>query len=34
MTEALNVWLNVATILVIAGLAFYCTLFPYMTSDE
>ena len=34
MTQPLAVWLNVATILVIAGLAVYCTLFPYMTSDE
>lgn len=34
MIEAyLHTWMNVAAILVIAGLAFYLTLFPYMTKD-
>jgi hypothetical protein len=30
----LNTWLNVATVLVFAGAAFYLTLIPYMTRDE
>jgi|SanBayMetagenome_1026888.scaffolds.fasta_scaffold12678_2 hypothetical protein len=30
----LNTWLNVATVLVLAGAAFYLTLIPYMTRDE
>jgi hypothetical protein len=31
---ALHQWLNVATLLVFAGAAFYLTLIPYMTRDE
>jgi len=30
----LHTWLNVATLLVLVGAAFYCTLLPYMTRDE
>lgn len=29
----MNLWLNVATVLVLAGAAFYFTLIPYMTRD-
>jgi hypothetical protein len=34
MNAALHVWLNVATVLVLAGAVFYATLIPYMTRDE
>jgi hypothetical protein len=30
----LHVWLNVGTVLVLVGAAFYLTLIPYMTRDE
>ena len=30
----LHTWLNVATLLILVGAAFYCTLLPYMTRDE
>jgi hypothetical protein len=33
VTEALNMWLNAATVLVVAGALFYVTLGPYMTED-
>lgn len=32
--SALNLWLNVATILVLVGAAFYISLIPYMTKDD
>ena len=31
--HALHVWLNVATLLVFVGAAFYLSLIPYMTKD-
>lgn len=34
MNECLNVWLNVATLLVLTGSIVYFTLIPYMTRDE
>jgi hypothetical protein len=33
VNEALNMWLNVTTLLVVAGALFYVTLGPYMTED-
>ena len=33
VTQMLHVWLNVTTLLVIAGALFYITLGPYMTED-
>jgi hypothetical protein len=32
--DLLHTWLNVATVLVLVGAAFYLTLIPYMTRDE
>lgn len=34
MDAAINIWLNVATILVLTGAAFYISLIPYMTKDD
>jgi hypothetical protein len=33
VNEALNMWLNATTVLVVAGALFYVTLGPYMTED-
>lgn len=33
VTQMLDVWLNVTTLLVIVGALFYATLGPYMTED-
>lgn len=32
--DALHVWLNVATVLVLVGAAFYISLLPYMTGGD
>jgi hypothetical protein len=32
--DALHVWLNVATVLVLAGAACYVSLLPYMTRGD
>lgn len=34
VVTALNIWLNVATLLVLVGAAFYLSLIPYMTRDK
>lgn len=34
MDDSLNTWLNVATVLVLAGAIFYATLIPFMTRDD
>jgi hypothetical protein len=34
LDAALHTWANAATVLVIAGAAFYVTLIPYMTRDK
>lgn len=33
LDSALNVWMNAATVLVLAGAVFYATLIPFMTRD-
>jgi hypothetical protein len=32
--KLLHTWLNVGTLLVLVGAAFYCTLLPYMTRED
>jgi hypothetical protein len=34
MEAALHIWMNVATILVLAGAVTYATLIPYMTGRD
>ena len=34
MADSLNIWLNVATVLVLAGAIFYATLIPFMTRGD
>jgi hypothetical protein len=34
MNESLHTWLNVATVLVLAGAIFYASLIPFMTRDD
>lgn len=34
LDAAINAWLNVATVLVLIGAAFYFSLIPYMTGGD